>query len=349
MHAALLPWQIERPHESAALGNVQLESGETLHDFNQSYVTHGSLNAAGTNVVLVCSAITGNHHRLDYLIGPGRALDPEECFVVAVDPIGNGLSTSPSNSARQPRMAFPRFTIRDMVMTQFLLLRDRLGVRRVNAVVGASMGGMQALQWAVSAPIPVDAAVVMTAAAKTSPWSIAVNEATRACLMADPAWNGTEFTGRPERGWQAWFWTQRVLASRSPEGVELAFHDAAALRSHVASAMELWRDAGFDVHDFMYQSWAYDNHDVNRTPGLAAGGNALSGVSIPALFLAPALDLYNPASGVRVAGAQMPRGQFTEIPSPHGHQSTHAVDSRDADFLNREIRDFLRNHAPPPR
>jgi homoserine O-acetyltransferase/O-succinyltransferase len=359
MHAPLLSWQIDRPHESAPLGDLQLESGETIRDFQQSYVTHGCMDRAGTNVVLVCSAITGNHHRLDFLIGPGRALDPQECFIVAADPIGNGLSTSPSNSAAQPCMAFPRFTIRDMVMAQARLLRERLGARRIKAVVGASMGGMQALQWVVSAPLPTDAAVVMTAPARTSPWSVAVNEATRSCLMADPAWNGTEFTHRPDRGWQAWFWMQRALASRSPQSIELAFENAAALRSHVAASSQLWHDAAFDAHDFLYQSWAYDEHDVGTTPGVAASGNPLSGVSVPALFLAPGLDLYNPASGVRAAAAQMPRAQFAEIPSVHGHQSTHAVDTADTDFLNQKIREFLSLHrelkawpatqAPPPR
>jgi homoserine O-acetyltransferase len=347
MHAPLLPWQIDRPHQVAALGDLQLESGETLRDFHQSYVTHGSMDSAGTNVVLVCSAITGNHHRLDFLIGAGRALDPENCFIVAADPIGNGLSTSPSNSAAQPRMAFPRFTIRDMVNAQCRLLRERLGVRRIKAVVGASMGGMQALQWMVSAPLPVDAAVVMTAAAKTSPWSVAVNEATRACLMADPAWNGVEFTRRPERGWEAWFWTQRVLASRSPQSIELAFEDAAALRSHVSAGLQLWQGTAFDAHDFLYQSWAYDAHDVRTTPGVEAGRDPLTGLSIPALFLAPPVDLYNPASGVRAAAAAMPHARFVGIPSAHGHQSTHAVDARDAQFLNREIRNFLALQSEP--
>ena len=92
-----------------------LESGEAIRDYRQSYVTHGTLAADGSNAILVCSALTGTHHRLDFLIGPGKALDPARDFIVATDAIGNGLSTSPSNSTRQPRMRFPRFVLRDMI------------------------------------------------------------------------------------------------------------------------------------------------------------------------------------------------------------------------------------------
>ena len=87
----------------AALGDLALESGEKILDYRQSYATHGALDRDKRNAILVCASLTGNHHRLDFLIGPGKALDPARWHVIATDPIGNGLSTSPSNSARQPR------------------------------------------------------------------------------------------------------------------------------------------------------------------------------------------------------------------------------------------------------
>jgi homoserine O-acetyltransferase/O-succinyltransferase len=121
-HPPMQPGWIDRPHRSAALGDLQLESGEAILGYTQSYVTHGSLNAAKDNAVLVCISLTGNHHRLDFLIGPGRALDTDRWFVICADPIGNGLSMSPSNSALQPKMRFPRFSIRDMVHAQHRLL-----------------------------------------------------------------------------------------------------------------------------------------------------------------------------------------------------------------------------------
>ena len=149
------------PHQAYKIGDLKLESGETIKDFAISYVMHGKLNAKKSNAILMVTAISGNHHRLDFLIGPGKALDTNKYFVVATDAIGNGLTTSPSNSAAQPRMSFPKFAIRDMVESQRRLMVDHLGITRVVAVVGPSMGGMQALQWGVSHSDFMDGLVAM--------------------------------------------------------------------------------------------------------------------------------------------------------------------------------------------
>ena len=161
-HPPMRSGMIDVPHQIAALGELPLESGDAIRDFRLSYVTHGELNAARDNALLVTVSLTGNHHRLDFLIGPGKALDTKRYFVVCVDPIGNGLTTSPSNSTAQPGMRFPRFSIRDMIAAQLRLLRDEMGLAILHAVVGASMGGMQALQWGVSYGHFVASIVAMT-------------------------------------------------------------------------------------------------------------------------------------------------------------------------------------------
>jgi homoserine O-acetyltransferase len=170
-HPPLAPGHLPCAPREAALGDLALESGESIHDFRQSFVTHGKLAADRDNAILVCASLTGTHHRLDFLIGPGRALDTERWYVVATDPIGNGLSTSPSTSAQQPGMRFPRFTLRDMIHAQHRLLTEHLGIERLHAVAGASMGGMQALQWAVSHPQFMSRIVALTPMAKTAPWA----------------------------------------------------------------------------------------------------------------------------------------------------------------------------------
>src|SRR5207245_954542 len=114
------------PHQTYTMGDLKLESVEVIKDFAISYVTHGALNARKSNVILMVTALTGNHHRLDFLIGPGKALDTTKYFVVATDAIGNGLTTSPSNSKAQPRMQFPKFGMRDMVESQRRLLKEKL-------------------------------------------------------------------------------------------------------------------------------------------------------------------------------------------------------------------------------
>src|SRR5262249_19943184 len=97
------------PHQSFSEGDLKLESGEVIKDFSISYVTHGTLNEKKNNAILMTSSIGGNHHRIDFLIGPGKALDTNKYFIIATDAIGNGLSTSPSNSKTQQGTAFPHF------------------------------------------------------------------------------------------------------------------------------------------------------------------------------------------------------------------------------------------------
>src|SRR5256884_3955768 len=204
------------PHQVYKVGDLKLESGEVIRDFAISYVTHGRLNAKKSNAILMVTAISGNHHRLDFLIGPGKALDTNKYFVVATDAIGNGLTTSPSTSTAQPRMSFPKFLIRDMVQSQHRLLTEHLGIVHVVAVVGPSMGGMQALQWGVSHPDFMDSVVALVPLAKTPAWSVTVMEASRKAIMLDPAWNGGNYTSPPEKGIRLWRDTPGFLAARSP-------------------------------------------------------------------------------------------------------------------------------------
>src|SRR3954453_9696837 len=205
------------PHQSYKIGDFQLESGEVIKDFAISYVTHGKLNEKKSNAVLMVTAISGNHHRLDFLIGPGKALDTNKYFIICTDAIGNGLTTSPSNSAAQPRMKFPKFLIRDMVASQHRLVTEHLGIRHVVAVVGPSMGGMQALQWGVSHPDFMDSLVALVPLAKTPAWTVTVLEATRKAIMLDPAWKNGDYTEPPEQGIRLWRDILNFLAARTPE------------------------------------------------------------------------------------------------------------------------------------
>jgi homoserine O-acetyltransferase len=341
-HPPLAADHIDVPHQEAALGDLQLESGEAIRDYRQSFVTHGTLNAEGSNAILVCSALTGTHHRLDFMIGPGKALDPQRWFIVATDAIGNGLSTSPSNSTLQPRMRFPRFVLRDMIHAQHRLLTEHLGITRLHAVVGASMGGMQALQWGVSHPGFMARLVAMTPMAKTTAWSLMVTRTARECLMADPAWTGDGFDGVPERGWRAYASLMAGMLMRTPVALEVGISGPAGADAWQEKAIAHQRAVGFDAHDYLYQSRAYDAHDVGTTPGFDGdGARALGTIRARALLLAPPIDLFNPASAARVATTAIPGAAFVEIPSFQGHQAATSLEARDADFLNHAVGPFL--------
>jgi homoserine O-acetyltransferase len=336
------PDWIDAAHHRWHGGDLALESGEAIRDFELSYVTHGKLNPAKTNAVLVTVSLTGNHHRLDFLIGPGKALDPERYFIVCADPIGNGLTTSPSNSARQPGMAFPRFGLRDMVASHHRFLTEKLGLTGVHAVVGASMGGMQALQFAVSHPRFVRTLVAMTPMARTHPWAVAVVETARRALMADPAWSGTEFTDYPARGWRAWSGVMSVLASRTPAGLAQMFERPLDALEWMDKLTADNRANGFDATDWLYQSWAYQAHDVGGTPGFDGNtGAALASIQARTLILAPPVDLFNPVQCALEAADAVPSAMLVEIPSVQGHQAAGTASADDVAFLNEEIRAFL--------
>lgn len=336
MHPPLQEGWIDRPHQTCAMGDFALESGAVIRDFRLSYVVHGELNAARSNAVLALSAISSTHHRLDFLIGPGRALDPARLAIIAVDAIGNGLSTSPSNSALQPGTAFPRFTIRDMVASQCALL-DRLGIARLHAVVGASMGGMQALQWGVSHPQRMARIVAMTPMAKAAPWAAAINEASRRAVMADPQW-ATGGTG----GWAAWVPLMQLLSGRTPRQLDAAFDSPAAVQSWIAKRTTWWQAQGFAPVDWVWQSYAYDAHDVGGTASFEGDtARALAAVRAATLILAPPLDLYNPVEAAQWAAARIPDALLREIPSDWGHQAASAADAQADVWLNAEIAAFM--------
>jgi homoserine O-acetyltransferase len=345
-HPALAAGQVDAEHHVVSLGDLELESGEVIRDYRQSFVTHGELDRDKSNAVLVCISLTGNHHRLDFLIGPGRALDPAKHFIIAADPIGNGLSTSPSNSELQPGMQFPRFTIRDMVESQYRLLTRHFGIARLRAVIGASMGGMQALQWAVSHRRFMQCCVAMTPMAKSSPWAVLVTETARSCLMADPAWTPEGFTAVPERGWRAYAGLMSALLGRTPAALAEFLPDCAEAHLWFEKVVAQHRANGFDAHDYLYQSWAYEAHDVGATATFHGDtSRALDAIEAKTLVLAPALDLFNPAEAAHHAASKIPDSRFVEIPSVQGHQAATSLKVDDAQFLNRAIAEFLERNC----
>lgn len=334
----------QAPHQSFAMGDLRLESGEVIRDFAISYVTHGTLNAEKSNAILMVTAISGNHHRLDFLIGPGKALDTNRYFIIATDAIGNGLTTSPSNSRAQPRMNFPRFAIRDMITSQHRLLTEHLGINHVVAVVGPSMGGMQVLQWGVSHPAFMDNLVAMVPLARTPAWTVAVLDASRQAIMLDPAWNQGNYTAPPERGIRLWRDILSFLSARTPEMYRDQFPTAPMDVLPWLRAQETNLIRAFDANDWLYQTWAYERHDIGATPGMDGDLiKALRAIRARTLVLHGTGDLLNPEyepietsryiRDVRVV--RISPGTIT------GHASAGGGFPADVDFLNREISVFL--------
>ena len=344
--AALAHTPQQPPHQLFNEGALKLESGQAIEDFAISYVTHGTFNAAKSNAILMVTAVSGNHHRLDFMIGPGKALDTDSYFIVCTDAISNGLTTSPSNSKTQPRMAFPKFTIRDMVQSQYRLMKEKLGIDHVVAVVGPSMGGMQALQWGVSHPDYMDALVAMVPLTKTPGWTVAVLEASRKAIMTDPAWKDGNYDAPPEKGVRLWRDILNLLAARTPDLYSAQFKnglDALPWMEQQETAVL----KAFDANDWIYQTWAYQAHDVGTTPGFDGDtAKALASIKAPTLILTGTKDLLNPEFEPQQAGKAIPNVTMKTI-SPGtvtGHASAGGGSPDDVTFLNAETIAFLKAH-----
>jgi homoserine O-acetyltransferase/O-succinyltransferase len=189
---------------------LRLRGGAELPAFDIAYETYGQLNAARTNAVLVCHALNASHHVAGYyendkgnvgwwdnLVGPGKPLDTNRFFVVGSNYIGSCFgSTGPASinpaSGKPWGADFPVVTVEDWVEAQ-RRLADHLGIERFAAVIGGSLGAMQALQWTLSYPERVRHAVVIAAAAKLTPQNIAFNEVARQAIMTDPDFHGGHY------------------------------------------------------------------------------------------------------------------------------------------------------------
>jgi homoserine O-acetyltransferase len=330
-------------HQSHCVGDFKLESGEAIRDFCISYVTHGTLNANKSNAVLMVTALGGNHHRIDYLIGPGRALDPARYFIIATDAIGNGLTTSPSTSKTQPRMQFPKFNMRDMVNSTHRLVTEKFGIRKLVAVAGASMGGMQGLQWAVSYPDMMHSVVALIPLARTPAWSTGITEMLRQTIMTDPDYKGGQYSSQPERAMRLWGgWLSGTIV-RTPQYHEALFPNNMDVIPFLKGAQESnWKR--IDANDWIYQSWAYDAHNVGTTPG--HGGDykkALRSIKAKVLIMAGSGDLLNPEYEAKEAAGYITDVRYVALNEarPMGHVSAAGISARENELQNAEIGAFL--------
>jgi homoserine O-acetyltransferase len=184
----------------ASLGNFTLQSGAVLHDLRLGYRTLGKLNAARSNAILWPTWLGARSEDLLPFIGPGSVVDTDKYFVILVDSIGNGVSSSPSNSTVQPLIKFPKFTIRDMVESEHQLATKIFQLSHLHAVMGLSMGGMQAFEWAIVFPEFMDLAIPMNGSPQSTSsdkllWTSEID-----AIELDPAWNNGNPKGPLTRG-----------------------------------------------------------------------------------------------------------------------------------------------------
>ncbi len=334
---------------------LALKCGTSLSNYDLVYETYGELNAAGTNAVLICHALSGSHHVAgvyadnpnavgwwDNLIGPGKPLDTRRFFVVGVNNLGGchgstGPSTVNPSTGKPWGAEFPVMTVEDWVESQ-ARLADRLGIGRWAAVMGGSLGGMQALQWTLSYPERVAHALVIASAPKLTAQNIAFNDVARQAILTDPDFHGGHFYGQgvvPTRGLRLarmlghiTYLSDDNMASkfgrllRSGEykfGFDVEFEIESYLRYQGD------KFAGFfDANTYLLMTKALDYFD----PASACGGDLSQALArARARFLVASFTTdwrFSPARSREIVEALLDNGldvSYAEIESPDGHDS----------------------------
>lgn len=359
----------------ASLGNVTpqtlrfteplpLQSGSTLPDYELVYETYGTLNAAKSNAVLVCHALNASHHVAgthegreksegwwDNLVGPGKPLDTDRFFVIGVNNLGSCFgSTGPMHinaATGQPWGAdFPVVTVEDWVDAQARLL-DRLGIQRLAAVLGGSLGGMQALSWTLRHPERVGHCIAVATAPNLSAQNIAFNEVARRAIITDPDFHGGHFYAHgvvPKRGLRVARMIGHItyLSDDSMEekfGRELRAAEFGYSTQNIEFQIESYlRYQGdkfseyFDANTYLLITRALDYFD----PARAHGGDLSRAFAVAAdkkfLIVSFTTDWrFSPARSREIVKALVDnriKVSYAEIDAPHGHDAFLLEDPR---------------------
>ena len=337
-------WVLEDP--------LVLEGGGELRDATVCYETFGTLDEGGTNAVLVCHALSGDSHVARHdadddpgwweaLVGPGRPVDTDRYFVICSNVLGGCRGTTGPNFIDPERerpygAEFPVITVRDMVALQRHLL-DHLGIERLHAVVGGSLGGLQVLSWAIDHPERVSAAVVIAAAPRLSSQGIAFDVVGRNAIRHDPHFAGGQYYEGPAP--EAGLALARMLAHitylsdesmrvkfdptrREPRRVETGFESDFSVGSYLAYQGDRFVER-FDANSYITLSKAMDLFDLGASP--EALRESLEPATCRWLFLSFSTDwLYPPAASRQLVDALVSTGQTVsccEIESAAGHDS----------------------------
>ena len=347
---------------SFTFDRLPLQLGGFFGPVTLAYETWGTLNAEGNNAILITHALTGNSHAHDPeqpddckvawwnpLIGPGRFFDTTRYFVICSNILASCYGSSGPSSldpctGRSYAMRFPVITIRDMVRAQRILLAQ-LGVRKLAMVAGGSVGGQQALEWAVSYPELVEKVAVIAATAALTAQSVAFSEVERQAIMADPRWNEGNY--EPGEGPATGLAIARMLAMityQSEEGMEIRFgRNRENCTSHRTTPSPtrypnlggrfdvenyLYHQGNtlvrrFDANSYLYISRAMDLYDVSEGyPSIEA---ALSRIRSRALFVGIRSDFLFPAAHVRWLADKVRTvggdATYVELDSPQGHDA----------------------------
>lgn len=327
-------------------GEFPLESGGSLKDITIAYHTYGTLSARADNVVWVCHALTANSDVADWwpgTVAPGRFLDPERYFIVCANILGScygstgPLSVNPDTGEPYYR-TFPRLTMRDVVAAH-RILADALGIGRIHAIIGSSVGGFQAVEWAVAEPERFGRVALIATDAKASPWTIAIDETQRMAILADPSFA----LDRPDGGAAGLAAARAIglLTYRGGSGYNITQQDATDDYTVPHRACTYQRYQGsklvgrFDAYSYMAILDTFDTHNVGRGRGTLR--DALARITAPTIVVGLGTDIIFTPGEMQTLASMIPGAEYRQIESPFGHDGFLV----EADRLNEILLPFI--------
>jgi homoserine O-acetyltransferase len=301
----------DKNQQYASIGDFLLESGQKIIDCKVGYRTLGKLNEKRSNAILYPTAGGSTTYMME-LFGVGEEIDTTRFYLILVDALGNGISSSPSNSIKQPRTLFPQFSIRDMVNTQYKVLTENLNIHHLAAVVGGSMGGLQAMQWAVSYPDFMDKVVAIEGTPKLSTYDLLWMHTYIEAVKSDTAYHGGNYTVNPSSSLAVHI---MQLLLTSPATVNNAV-PADSVSEWLAS-LEKPNPFSVDCNNFIWQTKAVMMHDIT----IEAGGsleNTVKLIKAKMLIIANKQDyVINQALSIKFAG--MTNAKLVVMQNDLGH------------------------------
>jgi homoserine O-acetyltransferase/O-succinyltransferase len=333
------------PVQTCQLGDLKLESGEVIPNFRMTYVTFGTLNANKSNAILSIHGLQGNRNSQSYWVGQGRAFDPDKYFIIQPDTLGvasmdPNATTSPTRSGLN--MKFPRYNIRDMVNAEYRMLTECLGLKRLVAVAGSSMGGIETLQWAVSYPDFMQIAIPQTPMARANRQGNFIWEAVRQVVMLDPKWNDGNYSNDdpPRAGIGVGLQIQSVVGS-SAAGYEAEYANQAEV--HAAFAKDAKNvGASVQARDWIYRSWAIQSHDISQPRFKGDLAAAARSIRARVLLLPNCQDQLHPPreGGVLEVAQHIPVAKLVDYDDIGGHRASSRTNARA--IFDTEVKDLLK-------
>lgn len=306
----------------------KLEAGGVLPEVELAYQALGQLNTDCSNVIWVCHAFTGSQDVADWwqgLVGKGKLFDPEQYFIICVNVLGSHygstgpLSTNPVTG--EPYFhTFPTITIRDIV-NSFDLLREHLGISKIKTCVGGSLGGQQAVEWAISQPELIENLILIATNAQHSPWGIAFNESQRMSIEVDPTWteshplagiNGMKAARATALISYRNYETYGVTQARREEGLDKTYRAVTYQRYQGEKLAQR-----FNAFSYYVLSQVMDSQDVGRGRGGVI--NALSQVKAKTLVMGIKSDALFPINEQEFLAKHIPGATFQALDSLYGH------------------------------